>query len=231
MGKPGFFRQGKKRTIPAFCLLAIVLISMAYTPLMGEAPPTTAPTAPQAPPPVVGEATESDQAPPPKAPAEPAPSESVLAAKKAQENLTKEVFSYYTEGMLDPFIPFIVPASVAPGRPPAFEIGEEVETALEPEMQRPLTPLQKMSIGEIEKGLKAITWGELGRRALIEDSAGKGYIVSIGSPAGDKNGVVAQIFNDHVVIQQEVWDKDSKRMVPQNSVIKLWKETEQEKKK
>jgi hypothetical protein len=64
----------------------------------------------------------------------------------------------------------------------------------------------------------------LGRRALIEDSAGKGYIVAVGTPAGERDGVVTDIFNDHIVIQQQFWDRKAKRMVPQDFTVKLKKQ-------
>lgn len=222
-------------------LLAIALVaalhatSYADTPPSGGQPPTQAvapatqtpaPTAQavapaaQAPAPVAPAPADSAQAPAQKTPGPP-PSESAEAVKKAEVSLTKEVFSYPADGLLDPFLPFVTPAAAAPAKPPE---PDEPEPSLEPEMPRPMTPLQKMSLGEIEKGLKAITWGEMGRRALVEDSAGKGYIISVGTPLGDKSGVVTQIFNDHLVIQQEIWDRESRKMVPQISVVKLWKE-------
>jgi Tfp pilus assembly protein PilP len=140
--------------------------------------------------------------------------------EKIKEALLKEPFSYEPKEMLDPFISFITPMELAPTALPP----PEEDTALPPEPKRPLTPLQKMSVAEIERGLKAISWGELGRRAVIEDSAGKGYIVNIGTPAAERNGVITEIFNDRLVIQQEYWDKKAKRMVPQNSIVKLRKE-------
>jgi Tfp pilus assembly protein PilP len=124
--------------------------------------------------------------------------------------------------MVDPFIPFIAPVELAP--PPASVM--EDDSDLPPEPQKPMTPLQKMSVAEIDRGLRAISWGELGRKAVIEDAAGKGYIVSVGTPAGDRNGVITGIFNDCLVIQQETWDKKQKRMLPQNSTVKLRKEKE-----
>ncbi len=75
----------------------------------------------------------------------------------------------------------------------------------------PLTPLQKMTMSEIERGLKAITWGQLGSKAVIEDSTGRGYIVSVGTPAGEHGGVITQIFSDRLVIQQEVYDRLQER--------------------
>lgn len=83
-----------------------------------------------------------------------------------------------------------------------------------------------MTIGEIERGLKAIVWGGLGRKAIIQDSAGKGYIVGVGTAAGGSSGVITRIFNDRLVIQQQVWDKDRQRLIPRNAVISLRKQTE-----
>jgi len=148
------------------------------------------------------------------------PPEFLPGREKVLEALLKDNFSYNQNKMVDPFVSFIAPAESAPAQLPASE--EEFEPP--PEPQRPLTPLQKMSLGEIERGLKAIAWGELGRRAIVEDSAGKGYIVSVGTPAGERNGVITEIFNDRILIQQEFWDRKAKRMIPQNSVVKLKKE-------
>jgi Tfp pilus assembly protein PilP len=150
------------------------------------------------------------------------PPEILPGREKVLEALLKDNFSYNQNKMVDPFVSFISPVEPAPRAVPASE--EEFEPP--PEPQRPLTPLQKMSLGEIERGLKAIAWGELGRRAIVEDSAGKGYIVSVGTPAGEKNGVITEIFNDRIVIQQEFWDRKAGRMIPHNSVVRLKKEKE-----
>jgi len=147
------------------------------------------------------------------------PAPDSTAAKTVREALLKENFSYAPKNLIDPFIAFIAPAD---STPPAIASDDE-DLGAPAEPQRPLTPLQKMKISEVEKGLKAITWGDLGRKAIIEDSAGKGYIIGIGTPVGEKNGVVTEIFNDHLVIQQEYWDKKAKRMIPQNYVVKLVK--------
>jgi len=80
-----------------------------------------------------------------------------------------------------------------------------------------------MNVGEIERGLKCILWGSMGKRAIIEDSAGKGYIVTVGTQVGDKNGVITEIFNDRLVIQQQHWDGKLQMMLPQYAVVKLAK--------
>jgi Tfp pilus assembly protein PilP len=140
--------------------------------------------------------------------------------EKVLQALLQNDFSYQQNTIVDPFVSFIAPAEAPP--PPPTTGDEDVD--LPPEPQRPLTPLQKMSLAEVEKGLKAIVWGDLGRRALVEDSAGKGYIVNVGTPVGERNGVITEIFNDRVVIQQEFWDRQAKRMKPLNFVVKLKKE-------
>jgi Tfp pilus assembly protein PilP len=139
--------------------------------------------------------------------------------EKIKESLLRETFIYTPNEMADPFKSLITPLELTP----TASLAPEEDTALAPEPQRPLTPLQKMSVAEIERGLRAISWGELGRRAVIEDAAGKGYIVSVGTPAAERNGVITEIFNDRLVIQQQLWDKKQKRMIPENSIVKLMK--------
>jgi Tfp pilus assembly protein PilP len=207
-----------KSVLAGFWVVGMLLVS---TPLLGQGAVTT-PTAPEPPsganpiPPAIPTSASLSLVEPPsgKSP------EPFATREKVLEALLKEDFSYNQNKMVDPFVSFIAPVEAAPAQVPAAE--EEFEPP--PEPQRPLTPLQRMNLGEIEGGLKAIAWGELGRRALIEDSAGKGYIVAVGTPAGERNGVIIDIFNDHIVIQQQFWDRKAKRMAPQNFVVKLKKQ-------
>ena len=146
------------------------------------------------------------------------PPEYVPLVQKTTSALLAPDFTFYPVKALNPFVPFISPATTA------ARLADEEEPRLENE--KPLTPLQKMTLAEIEKGLKAITWGALGRKAVIEDSTGKGYIVAVGTPAGERSGVITQIFNDRLVIQQEIWDRKAKKRYPQDFVLKLVKKTD-----
>ncbi len=139
------------------------------------------------------------------------PSEYVPMIQKANSALMSPDFTFLPIKVLDPFVPFITVESGHPGD------DEEEQNAA------PLTPLQKMSVSEIEKGLKAITWGELGKRAVIEDSTGRGYIVNVGTPAGERSGVITEISKDHLVIHQELWDRKAKKRFPQEFTVKLVK--------
>ena len=133
--------------------------------------------------------------------------------------LTKKEFTYSPENMINPFITFIV-AQAASSEGPKRE-GDDDEVA--PKAQMPLTPLQKMAVGQIERGFKGVIWGDTAMRAMIEDGAGKGYIVGVGTPLGGYNGIITDIQSDRLVILQEVWDPMLKKMVPRSVEIKLTK--------
>jgi type IV pilus assembly protein PilP len=138
--------------------------------------------------------------------------------EKTSSSLMSANFTFYPIKALDPFIPFLVPETAA-------NLGEDEQD----QKAAPLTPLQKMTLSEIEKGLKAITWGELGKKAVIEDATGRGYIVGIGTPAGEHSGVITQISSDHLVIQQEIWDRKAKKRFPQEYTVKLVKKMDNQK--
>lgn len=167
----------------------------------------TEPAAPQTP---VAAATQTETA------GVGCPPEYVPLILKTNTSLMTANFTFYPVKTLDPFVPFVNALSHA------AEDEDEPKAAGGP----PLTPLQKMTVSEIERGLKAITWGDLGKRAVIEDSTGRGYIVAVGTPAGERSGVITQIFNDRLVIQQEIWDRKAKKRFPQDFTIKLSKKTD-----
>ncbi|SFM81662.1 pilus assembly protein PilP [Thermodesulforhabdus norvegica] len=118
----------------------------------------------------------------------------------------------------DPFKPFV--------KSPEEEAMERaaLEEVLPPE-PLVLTPLQKMDISEIQRGFKGVLWGPMGRRAIIEDSTGKGYLVTVGTPVGNQDGVVSAIFRDRIVIKQKVWDRQLKDFVWEEVVVPLPKKT------
>ncbi|WP_148045690.1 hypothetical protein [Desulfosoma caldarium] len=130
-----------------------------------------------------------------------------------------DAFRYRPLGLVDPFVPFIKPETTV------TETYPETEKEPSPVFKAgfPLTPLQKMSLGEIERGLKAILWGEMGSRALIEDAAGKGYIVREGTPV-TPDGLVERIHKDAVVIRQYVWNAKKKQWVSDFVTVQLKKE-------
>ena len=170
---------------------------------------------------------EDTQASPP---VEPSPSvlleEPEISPQQAQslrrqmlQALLTDDFRYRPLGLVDPFVPFISPeTTVTESLPETEEVPSPVSRA-----GLPLTPLQKMNLGEVERGLKAIVWGAMGSRALIEDAAGKGYIVKEGTPL-TPDGMVERIYKDALVLRQYVWDPKERQWVPKFVTIRLSKE-------
>lgn len=223
-------KKNKSCESKKYLWLGLLLCSFLFLALpgtAGSATPEQSAAAPTLPPP----AEATPEISPPETPGRAAIQPSMLPTttpgntaleEQVKESLLRETFTYTPNEMADPFLSPLAPLEITPNVPQPLE----EDSALPPEPQRPLTPLQKMSVAEIERGLRAISWGELGRRAVIEDASGKGYIVSVGTPAAEKEGVITEIFNDRLVIQQQVWNKKLKRMIPENSVVKLRKQKE-----
>ncbi|MEJ5300210.1 MAG: pilus assembly protein PilP [Thermodesulforhabdaceae bacterium] len=153
-----------------------------------------------------------------------APGEKELKEKhkmrlQALNMLMNQEFRYsLTAGIGNPFVPFVQPpqqkaspTEVAEGAPPPPVL---------------LTPLQKMEFGEIERGFKGVLWTANERKAVIEDPTGKGYIVSVGTPIGNQDGVITAIFQDRIIIRQKVWDKTARAFKDEDVVVKLRKATE-----
>ena len=128
---------------------------------------------------------------------------------------TETGWKYDPTGKPDPFKSFILAAAI------------QEETASKV-VRRQLTPLQKMPLSEIEAGLKAIIWGQLGSKALVEDATGKGYVVQEGTYVGQHDGIVKKIYQDRIIVEEYRRDPGKGRLEPNEVVLKLKKvESEQ----
>ncbi len=72
------------------------------------------------------------------------------------------------------------------------------------EQRAPLTPLQRYEIGQLK--LVGVIRDVTPPRALVEDSAGLGFILTPGTPIGPHGGVVATIGRREVVVEE--WQTD-----------------------
>lgn len=141
------------------------------------------------------------------------PEELSAIVKKTSAFLSAPRFTFLPDKGLDPFVPFVsLQNNNGSGGPGAGG---------------PLTPLQKMTLAEMERGLKAIVWGGLGKMAVIEDSTGKGYIVGVGTPAGPNGGVITQILDNSLVIQQEIWNSQTRKRLPEDFTVKMVKKDDE----
>jgi type IV pilus assembly protein PilP len=122
---------------------------------------------------------------------------------------TETGWKYDPTGKPDPFKAFILASAAT----------EETPTVV----RRQLTPLQKMPLSEIQAGLKAIIWGQLGNKALVEDATGKGYVVQEGTYVGQHDGIVKKIYQDRIIVEEYRRDPAKNRLEPTEVVLKLKK--------
>lgn len=81
-----------------------------------------------------------------------------------------------------------------------------------------LPPLLRYELGEFR--LVGIIWGLTPPRALVEDSEGRGYTVTIGTKIGRSGGVVTRISDKEVVVREEFRDYMGSK-VKRDSSLKL----------
>ncbi|GIW40431.1 MAG: hypothetical protein KatS3mg076_1008 [Candidatus Binatia bacterium] len=106
----------------------------------------------------------------------------------------------------DPFRPFVL----------------DLRVSREP--SRPKTPLQKYDIGQLK--LAGIVLDPGGSYAVVEDSIGMGYIVTVGTPIGLRDGVVTKISAEGVTVEERTVDYFGREVV-REVTMKLPVETEE----
>lgn len=108
----------------------------------------------------------------------------VTTVNRAEHNISSG-YRYDPKGRADPFKPFVAPPQLEKGL-----LGSG-----------PLTPLQKFDISQLN--LVGIIWGIEDSKAILEDSTGKGYIISKGTYIGKKGGVVRSIERNKIIIERK----------------------------
>lgn len=100
----------------------------------------------------------------------------------AEEQATAPLPSYDAAAHRDPF------------RPPRLNSTADAKT-----------PLETYQLGQL-KLVGVVAQSESGYRAMVEDSAGLGYIITTGTPIGSSGGVVRSIEPRRVVIEESTRD-------------------------
>lgn len=130
------------------------------------------------------------KAPPPPPPQQVQQEEVVQEKPKEQPN-----YFYTPIGKRDPFRPFFLDIKAnRPDRP----VGE-------------LTPLEQFELEQLR--LVAILTGMETPMAMVEDPEGKGYSITIGTPIGKNGGRVSRITKDDVVVEEEYYNSEGKRII------------------
>jgi type IV pilus assembly protein PilP len=72
-----------------------------------------------------------------------------------------------------------------------------------------LSPLERFELGQLK--VVGIVWDIKEPRAMIEDSAGLGYTILVGTPIGGNEGKVKGIHRDQVVVEESFEDVSGKK--------------------
>jgi type IV pilus assembly protein PilP len=93
---------------------------------------------------------------------------------------------YSSAGKRDPFRPFVL--------------------ELRPKRRRRanLSPLERVEVSQLK--LVGIIWDIPEPRAMVEDTAGLGYVIKIGTPIGRNDGTVKAIAPKEIVIEENFFD-------------------------
>ncbi len=63
-----------------------------------------------------------------------------------------------------------------------------------------LSPLERLDLGQLN--LVGIVWDIKEPRAMVEDSAGLGYVIKVGTPIGNNDGTVKAILRNQIVVEE-----------------------------
>jgi type IV pilus assembly protein PilP len=119
---------------------------------------------------------------------------------------------YDSRGRIDPFIPLVK------DEPVKVEKEALVDAKGEVRIERTKTPLEKIELSQLK--LSAIIMAPGGNKALVEESTGKGYIITKGTYIGRHDGKVIKILKDMVVVEELIEDFEGK-MIAKEKEIKL----------
>lgn len=131
-----------------------------------------------------------------------APAEEIVKPEADSET----ALAYIPAGKVDPFAPLFreQPVAVAQAEEAAPSESEGQKPAEKKKKRVPRTPLEKMDLSQLK--LVGIIRSDLGNKALVQDAAGKGYVLEKGTYIGINAGFVTEITRDKVIVEEEVED-------------------------
>lgn len=118
-----------------------------------------------------------------KAPVKKAP----VVATKEEQAKKKQKFVYQAEGRRDPFLPLTA-----------------IRKPVGPVSQEPQTPLQQYDLDQYQ--LIGVIVGLESPRAMVVAPDGKSYILKKGVKIGKNNGVVLDISNEVIRVEEKYYD-------------------------
>lgn len=124
----------------------------------------------------------------------PAPAQTAIPSAVEVKAVSPAIstYTYDPKEKIDPFRPLVVEKSETPSAKPK----QARETVSEG-----ATPLERMNLAELK--LVALIWNISQPRGMVEDAAGKGYILSVGTAIGKNKGKVTRITSTAVVVSEK----------------------------
>ena len=127
------------------------------------------------------------------------------------DNMVNKRKPYNPIGKVDPFAPLY--KEEAKEKPKDIVVKPK-------EPERPRTPLEKLDLAQLK--LTAIVTTKDQKRALVEETSGKGYVVEIGTRIGLERGTVVAIDPDRIVIENNTENEFGKMTISKRE-LKLQK--------
>ena len=122
----------------------------------------------------------------------------------------KQTFSGNAKPSADPkAVDISLPQKTTEAPPPAHQMLPDARDPFRPmtlktkaasRSRENLSPLERFDIGQLK--IVGIVWDVKEPRAMIEDSAGLGYAVKVGTPIGSNGGKVKVIRRDQIVVEE-----------------------------
>ncbi|NPV05154.1 MAG: hypothetical protein HPY67_10530 [Syntrophaceae bacterium] len=157
-------------------------------------------------------AADTPAAPPATAVASAIPAAAPATVKPGEAALEMPDYRYDPKGKTDPFKPFVrleLPTPAKKGPEKKKYTGH-------------LTPLQRVPLDKVR--VTGIAGSASKRVAMVEDGAGKGYIVYLGTLMGENGGRVIQILPDRVIVEEKVGEGTKGKEKSHRVALKLHKE-------
>jgi type IV pilus assembly protein PilP len=127
------------------------------------------------------------------------------ARAKLQQSLAGKTKSDNKAEPVDLNMPRITPE--APAAAPSLKQNSRdpfrpttLRTKVNTRTRETLSPLERFDLGQLK--IVGIVWDISEPRGMVEDSAGFGYIVKVGTPIGGNDGKIMAIHHDQVIVEE-----------------------------
>jgi len=128
------------------------------------------------------------------------PTQTAVIQPEEPKYMPALAMGYDPKGKIDPFIPLVRDEPVNVKK--ESEKAEGAAKGEKREKRIPQTPLEKIELNQLR--LRAIILASSGNRALVEESSGKGYILTKGTYIGRNEGIVTKIQKDKVIVEETI---------------------------